>query len=254
MTPDAITVVPTCRTGRAQHRRGPRARPLGCRADRPGGRRRDARHRRRPDQPRPRPPGGAAAANSWFDPYGQHTSAPVDLAGHGTATAGLVVGGADGARDRGGARGAPASRRAIFDDRGATTATAMHQAFQWVLDPDHDPATDGRTPASSTGPGRSAPGPRATWSSARRAGPASRPGSCRCSRPATSGPPRRTSASPANYPESLSVGATATDGVVLGLLERRGPDLRRADTGSSRTSWPPASRCSRRTCSAGTST
>ena len=101
----------------------------------------------------------------------------------------------------------------VFDDRGATTATAMHLAFQWLLDPDHDPAT--------------ADAPRvvnASW--ALGAGP-----SCnlafqpdvRALRAAgilpvfsagNFGPTAATSASPANYPESLSVGAVgATDTV-----------------------------------------
>ena len=30
----------------------------------------------------------------------------------------------------------------VFDDRGASTASAIHLAFQWVLDPDGDPTTD----------------------------------------------------------------------------------------------------------------
>ena len=32
--------------------------------------------------------------NSWFDPYGQHPSAPVDMTGHGTQVTGVIVAGA----------------------------------------------------------------------------------------------------------------------------------------------------------------
>ena len=48
---------------------------------------------------------------------------PVDLDGHGTATAGLVVGGADGGTSYGMAPGATLIAARIFDDRGATAAT-----------------------------------------------------------------------------------------------------------------------------------
>ncbi len=151
--------------------------------------------------------------NSWYDPYGQHPAGPVDLSGHGTASAGLAVGGSEGGSSYGMAPGATLIAARVFDDRGATTATAMHLAFQWLLDPDHDPAT--------------ADAPRvvnASW--ALGAGP-----SCnlafqpdvRALRAAgilpvfsagNFGPTAGTSASPANYPESLSVGAVgSTDAI-----------------------------------------
>ncbi|TFW32313.1 S8 family serine peptidase [Massilia horti] len=79
-------------------------------------------------------------SNSWFDPFGQYP-VPGDSNGHGTQTMGLIVGG--------GASGAPigvapqarwiAAR--IFDERGRSTLSVIHQAFQWLLDPDGDPAT-----------------------------------------------------------------------------------------------------------------
>ena len=151
--------------------------------------------------------------NSWYDPYGQHPAGPVDLDGHGTASAGLVVGGSDGGSSYGMAPGATLIAARVFDDRGATTATAMHLAFQWLLDPDHDPAT--------------ADAPRvvnASW--ALGAGP-----SCnlafqpdvRALRAAgilpvfsagNFGPTAATSASPANYPESLSVGAVSASDTI----------------------------------------
>jgi subtilisin family serine protease len=80
-------------------------------------------------------------AHSWFDPYGQHAT-PVDVNGHGTATMGVAVGGDSGGTSIGVAPGATWIAAKIFDDRGAATTTAIHQAFQWVLDPDGDPLTD----------------------------------------------------------------------------------------------------------------
>jgi subtilisin family serine protease len=79
--------------------------------------------------------------NSWFDPYNQHPAAPVDLSGHGTQTMGVMVGGDAGGTTIGMAPGAQWIAVKIFNDQGASTATAIHQGFQWLLDPDHNPAT-----------------------------------------------------------------------------------------------------------------
>jgi subtilisin family serine protease len=75
--------------------------------------------------------------NSWFDPYGQHPSAPVDMTGHGSEVTGVIVAGAG----IGMAPGARFIAARAFDDTGASTASAIHLAFQWLLDPDHNPAT-----------------------------------------------------------------------------------------------------------------
>ncbi|MDP9483826.1 MAG: S8 family serine peptidase, partial [Chloroflexota bacterium] len=81
-------------------------------------------------------------ANSWFDPYGQHPSTPADLNGHGSQTLGIAVGGSDGGTAIGVAPGARWIAAKIFNDSGVATSTGIHQAFQWVLDPDGNPATD----------------------------------------------------------------------------------------------------------------
>ena len=80
-------------------------------------------------------------SNSWFDPYGEHTALPVDVNGHGTHTMGAIVGGDGGGSWIGVAPGATWIAAKIFDDRGQATASAVHLAFQWVLDPDGDPLT-----------------------------------------------------------------------------------------------------------------
>jgi subtilisin family serine protease len=78
--------------------------------------------------------------NSWFDPYNQH-STPVDLSGHGTWTTGIMVGGDAGGTSVGVAPGAQWIAVKIFNDQGGSTATAIHQGFQWLLDPDGNPNT-----------------------------------------------------------------------------------------------------------------
>ena len=79
--------------------------------------------------------------NSWYDPYRQHPSIPVDLNGHGTGVTAIMVGGSAGS----GAIGvAPASKWIavkIFNDRNQATTSAIHRGYQWLLDPDGNPAT-----------------------------------------------------------------------------------------------------------------
>lgn len=80
-------------------------------------------------------------SNSWFDPY-NGTSFPTDPNGHGTGTMSIMVGGSTGGSSIGVAPGARWIAAKIFNNSGGATATAIHLAFQWVLDPDGNPATD----------------------------------------------------------------------------------------------------------------
>jgi subtilisin family serine protease len=79
--------------------------------------------------------------NSWYDPNGEH-SAPDDVNGHGTMTMGIMVGGSAGGTNIGVAPNAKWIAAKIYDDSDLTTYSIIHQAFQWLLDPDNDPATD----------------------------------------------------------------------------------------------------------------
>ncbi len=79
-------------------------------------------------------------SNSWFDPYGQ-LSSPADLTGHGTSTMGVMVGGDAGGTAIGLAPQAQWIAARIWNNSGVSTATAIHQAFQWLLDPDGNPGT-----------------------------------------------------------------------------------------------------------------
>jgi len=84
--------------------------------------------------------------NSWLDPYDPNfdpmTSRPSDGLGHGTWTMGLMVGGSAGGTSIGVAPNAKWISVKIFPDRGAASATAVHRGFEWLLDPDGNPATD----------------------------------------------------------------------------------------------------------------
>jgi subtilisin family serine protease/PKD repeat protein len=80
-------------------------------------------------------------ANSWIDPYGEHP-APHDRSGHGTQTMGVMVGGDAGGSAIGVAPDATWIAAKIFNDAGSGTLSAIHESFQWMLDPDGDPDTD----------------------------------------------------------------------------------------------------------------
>lgn len=80
-------------------------------------------------------------ANSWFDPYGQYPS-PADTDGHGTNSMGLILGGDSSGQVIGVAPDAQWIAAKIFDNTGVATYSAIHQAFQWALDPDGNPDVD----------------------------------------------------------------------------------------------------------------
>jgi subtilisin family serine protease len=79
-------------------------------------------------------------SNSWFDPYNQHAT-PFDFIGHGTQTMGLMVGGSSSGAPIGMAPGARWIAAKIFNDAGQSTLSKLHLTFQWLLDPDGNPAT-----------------------------------------------------------------------------------------------------------------
>ena len=142
--------------------------------------------------------------NSWYDPYGQH-SAPFDATGHGTQVMGVIVGGDAGGTTIGVAPGAWWIGVKIFNDQGGSTATAIHQGFQWLLDPDGNPATDDAPQVVNNSWAFGAPGCNLEFQldlqALRLAGilPVFAAGNY--------GPNAPTSVSPANYPEAFAVGA-----------------------------------------------
>jgi len=79
--------------------------------------------------------------NSWFDPYYEHHT-PYDKDGHGTQTMGIMVGGNSWGMAIGVAPNAQWIAAKIFNDRGEAFISAIHQGFQWLLDPDGNCDTD----------------------------------------------------------------------------------------------------------------
>jgi subtilisin family serine protease len=180
--------------------------------------------------------------NSWYDPYGQHPTTPTDVNGHGTQTMGVIVGGDAGGSSIGMAPDASWIAVKIFNDQGTATASAIHMGFQWLLDPDGNPATADAPNVVSNSWAMSNGGCNLDFQldlrSLRAAGilPIFAAGN--------SGPASGTSVSPANYPEAFAVGATdnadtaysgssrgpsSCDGSVYPELGAPGVDVRTSD-------------------------
>jgi bacillopeptidase F len=79
--------------------------------------------------------------NGWYDPNEEHDT-PHDVDGHGTNTMGIIVGGDFGGSVIGVVPGATWIAVKIFNDLGQASLSAIHQGFQWLLDPDGNPDTD----------------------------------------------------------------------------------------------------------------
>ena len=79
--------------------------------------------------------------NSWYDPNGEHDT-PFDANGHGTNVMGIIVGGNAGGTAIGVAPDAKWIAVKVFNDAGVASLSAVHQGFQWLLNPDGNPGTD----------------------------------------------------------------------------------------------------------------
>jgi len=158
--------------------------------------------------------------NSWFDPYGQHPSTPTDLTGHGTWTMGVTVGGDAGGTAIGVAPGAQWIAVKIFNDAGSSTATAIHQGYQWLLDPDGNPNTSDAPRVVNNSWTFAYPGCDLEFEldlqSLRAVGilPVFAAGN--------GGPSASSSYSPANNPSAFAVGATDNNNLVY-AYSSRGP-------------------------------
>jgi hypothetical protein len=100
-----------------------------------------------------------AGTHSWFNPFAEPSNAlfcgrshkctpcersseiPCDNDGHGTATMGILVGGSSGGAAIGVAPDAQWIAVKIFNDAGNTATSIIHQAFEWIIDPDGDSST-----------------------------------------------------------------------------------------------------------------
>jgi len=167
-------------------------------------------------------------SNSWFDPYGQHPFTPTDLTGHGTWTMGTMVGGDTGGTTIGVAPSATWIAVKIFNDSNSTTTTAIHQGFQWLLDPDHNPNTPDAPNVVNNSWTYSNPGCFLDFEpdlqSLRAAGilPVFAAGN--------GGSSSNTSFSPSNNPSAFAVGAINNNSAIYSLSSR-GPSICGGSTG-----------------------
>ena len=159
-----------------------------------------------------------AGTNSWFDPYGQHPSTPVDLDGHGTGTMGIMVGGSAGGTSVGVAPGAKWIAARVFNDSGSSTTTAIHQAFQWLLDPDGDPTTDDAPDVVNNSWSYTSSGCNLEFQPDLQALRAA--GILPVFAAGNFGPGASTDSSPANNPEALAVGAVDAAGTITSFSSR----------------------------------
>ncbi|MEU9742508.1 S8 family serine peptidase [Micromonospora chersina] len=164
--------------------------------------------------------GWRGGSNSWYDPNGEHPATPTDVNGHGTATMGVLVGGSAGGASIGVAPGAKWIAVKIFNDHGSTTTSRIHQGFQWLLDPDGNPATPDAPDVVNNSWSGSIGGCNLDFQpdlrNLRAAGilPVFSAGNY--------GPDPSTVLSPANNPEALAVGAL-DDSAVIDPSSSRGP-------------------------------
>jgi hypothetical protein len=167
-------------------------------------------------------------SDSWFDPFGEHPDLPTDVSGHGTETMGVMVGGDATGATIGMAPGAQWIAAKILNDSGGSTVTAIHQGFQWLLDPDNNPATDDAPDVVNNSWTYANPGCYLDFESdlqvLRAAGilPVFAAGN--------GGPYTNTSYSPANNPSAFAVGAINNNSQIYGYSSR-GPTTCGGSTG-----------------------
>ncbi len=166
--------------------------------------------------------------NSWFDPHYEHPC-PVDAAGpatgHGTHIAGIILGGDNSGMHIGVAPAARWIAARIWNDAGDTALSSdVHKIFQWFLDPDGDPETDDAPDILNGSWGfklfDAFPWCRTELQDDVRA--LREAGVIPVFAAGNSGPLFFSGESPANYPETIAVGATSVlDSVTL--FSSRGP-------------------------------
>uniref|UniRef100_A0A831UC67 Peptidase S8/S53 domain-containing protein n=1 Tax=Geobacter metallireducens TaxID=28232 RepID=A0A831UC67_GEOME len=161
------------------------------------------------------------SANSWFDPYGEHPL-PYDRTGHGTQTMGLMVGGNSGGTAIGVAPGATWIAAKIYNDEGEASFSAIHESFQWLLDPDGNPATDDAPDVVNISWGIQDANHGCIKEFEPDVQALKAAGILLSFAAGNDGPAPSTSVSPANYPDSIAVGAVDATRTII-LSSSRGP-------------------------------
>jgi len=160
-------------------------------------------------------------SNSWYDPNGEHAT-PYDSEGHGTQTMGVMVGGSNSGTAIGVAPDAQWIAVKIFNDADVAYYSAIHQGFQWLLDPDGNPETDDSPDVVNNSWGlkdnvnECVPEFQDDIQVLKAAEIAV------VFAAGNTGPDSSTSISPANYPESFAVGAI-DDAFSIASFSSRGP-------------------------------
>ncbi|MGA2404754.1 MAG: S8 family serine peptidase [Syntrophobacteraceae bacterium] len=159
-------------------------------------------------------------SNSWYDVQGQYAS-PDDPEGHGTGTMGIMVGGSAGGTAIGVAPGAKWIAVKIFDaNTGQAQVSDIHKGFQWLLNPDGNPATNDAPDVVNN-----------SWALDNAANPCDtefakdiqaleQSGIAVIFSGGNNGPAPSTSLPPANNPGNFSVGATDDMSVIAGFSSR----------------------------------
>jgi len=166
-------------------------------------------------------------SNSWFDPNGVYPL-PTDRDGHGTQVTGLVLGGNSGGKFIGVAPEAQWIGVKIFADDGLAQASLIHAGYQWLLDPDGNPATDDAPDIVNNSWGFEA-SPDNCDDLAREFQPdiqtLKAAGIAVLFAAGNTGPYSSGSIAPANYPESFAVGSVGTPGssTAISDFSARGP-------------------------------
>jgi subtilisin family serine protease len=158
--------------------------------------------------------------NSWYDPNGQHVLVPTDVNGHGTWTMGVMVAGDGGGTAVGMAPDARWIAVKIFKDNGTAQTSRVHQGFQWLLDPDGNPATPDAPHVVNNSWTLGAPGCSLEFE--QDLANLSAAGILPVFAAGNYGPGTSTSASPANNPSALAVGETDLDDAIQ-AESSRGP-------------------------------
>ncbi len=144
--------------------------------------------------------------NSWFDPNDEHNK-PYDANGHGTQSMALMVGGNGSGTAIGVAPGAQWIAAKVFNDAGTASYSAIHLAFQWLLDPDGRSNTDDAPDVVNGSWGFDQLLDQCFAEFQADVQALKSFGIAAVFSAGNSGPAYSTSISPANYPESVSVGA-----------------------------------------------
>lgn len=147
---------------------------------------------------------------------------------HGTAVAGLVVGDGAGGQATGVAPGVQWIAAKVFDADGLTTNSIVIDALQWLVNPDGNPATDDAPDIVNGSWGYDLNTGECLGSSLVGALPQTIAnlrglGMLPVFSAGNNGPDANTDVSPANYPETLSVGSVNPNTLGITTFSARGP-------------------------------